>query len=166
MAQDTGGEAAAGKYYDRAKATYTTLIDTQHVVSSLYHMVNVPMGVWIDEQGRIVRPAEVAYSKSMQLMSIKVDGDRYVVALRDWVEKGEQSIYAMKPEELRKRLAPPDSSVALAEANFKLGVYFQQQNDLPTADKYWREAQRLAPTIGTTTARPGRSRPIRPSATG
>jgi hypothetical protein len=145
VAQDTGGEEAASKYYDKAKATYTTLIDKQHVVSSLYHMVNVPMGVWIDEQGHIVRLAEVAYSKSVQLMSIKVEGDRYVAALRDWVDKGPQSIYAMKPDELRKRVAPPDPLIALAEANFKLGVYFQQQNDLATADKYWQAAQRLAP---------------------
>lgn len=145
VAQDTGGEEAAGKYYDKAKATYTTLIDTQHVISSLYHMVNVPMGVWIDEQGRIVRPAEVAYSKKTQLMSIKVDGDHYVAALRDWVDKGDQSKYAMKADELRKRLQPPDASIALAEANFKLGVYFQQQKDLSTADKYWQAAQKLAP---------------------
>ena len=65
VAEDTAGEAAAGEWYDKAKATYTTLIDRDHVVSSLYHMVNVPTGVWIDEQGKIVRPSEVAYSRDM-----------------------------------------------------------------------------------------------------
>lgn len=49
VAEDTAGEAAAGPWYDKAMATYTTLIDRDHVVSSLYHMVNVPTGVWIDE---------------------------------------------------------------------------------------------------------------------
>ena len=42
-------------------------------------MVNVPIGVWIDEQGRIVRPNEVAYSKNIALFSIKVPGNDYVV---------------------------------------------------------------------------------------
>ncbi len=55
-AQDTGGEPAAGKWYDAAKATFTTLVDVQHTISSAYQFVNVPMGVWIDERGRVVRP--------------------------------------------------------------------------------------------------------------
>ena len=52
MAQDTGGEAAAGKWYDAAKATYTTLVDPAHAVSSAFQFINVPTGVWIDERGR------------------------------------------------------------------------------------------------------------------
>ena len=59
MAQDTGGVKDAGKWITDAKATYTVLIDQEHLVSKLYHMVNVPTGVWINEQGRIVRPNEV-----------------------------------------------------------------------------------------------------------
>ncbi len=43
-AQDTGGEAAAGQWYDRAKATYTTLVDVKHAVSSAFQFINVPMG--------------------------------------------------------------------------------------------------------------------------
>ncbi len=145
VAEDTGGEAAAGRYYDQAKATYTTLIDPQHVVSSLYHMVNVPMGVWIDEAGRIVRPAEVAYSKNVALLGIKVEGDRYAAGLRDWVAQGEKSAFALSADELRKRMAPPDPKLGLADANFKLGVYLHQQGDDTAAAKYWSEAQTLAP---------------------
>lgn len=48
-AQDTGGEAAAGRWYDQAQATYTTLVETRHSVSSAYQFINVPMGVQIDE---------------------------------------------------------------------------------------------------------------------
>jgi hypothetical protein len=44
-----------------AKPTYTKLIDEQHAVSKLYNMVNVPTGVWINEEGKIVRPNEVAF---------------------------------------------------------------------------------------------------------
>jgi hypothetical protein len=145
VAQDTGGEAAAGKFYDGAKVSFPALIDTQHVVSSLYHMVNVPMGVWIDEQGRIVRPPEVAYSRKVQFLTIKVDGDRYAAGLRDWVEKGDKSRYVLQPSALKEKLGPRKAAEDLADANFKLGVYFHQQGNKELAKKYWQEAQRLNP---------------------
>jgi hypothetical protein len=50
-----------------AKATYTTLIDVKHGVSSAFQFINVPMGVWIDERGRVVRPAEPAWTTSSTL---------------------------------------------------------------------------------------------------
>jgi hypothetical protein len=144
-AQDTGGESAAGKFYERAKVSFPALIDTQHVVSSLYHLVNVPMGVWVDEQGRIVRPAEVAYSKKVQFLSIKVDGDRYVAALRDWVENGDKSRYVLRPSALTEKLGARKSTEDLADAHFKLGAYFHQQGKKDLAKKHWQEAQRLHP---------------------
>ncbi|MBX9790811.1 MAG: TlpA family protein disulfide reductase [Pirellulales bacterium] len=145
VAQDTGGEAAARKFYDKAKATFTSLVDPHHTVSGLYHMVNVPSGVWIDEQGRMVRPPEVAYSHTMQVLTVKLPGDEYVAALRDWIEKGADSKYALSPEEMRKRLTPPDEQLGLAEANFQLGVYLHEQGDDDAAKRYWGESQRLAP---------------------
>lgn len=144
-AQDTGGEKAAGKFYDQAKVTFPALIDTHHEISSLYHMVNVPMGVWINEEGRMVRPVEVAYSHKVQFDRIKVDGDSYVKGLRDWIEKGDKSKYALSPKELRERTAAPDSKGLLADANFKLGVYFHEQGKKALAKKYWQEAERLNP---------------------
>jgi hypothetical protein len=41
-----------------APPTYPCLIDERHIVAQLYNMTNVPMAVWIDEQGHIVRPVE------------------------------------------------------------------------------------------------------------
>lgn len=74
IAEDTGGVKDAGKWIEAASPDYTVMIDTQHLVTRLYDMVNVPTAVWIDEQGRIVRPNEVAYVddryKSMSLPAI------------------------------------------------------------------------------------------------
>jgi peroxiredoxin len=144
-AQDTGGEEAAGESYDKAKATYTTLLDPQHTVSSLYKMVNVPTGVWIDEQGKIARPSEVAYSRNVSLLAIKVEGDKYVEALRDWVKNGEKSQFVVDADRVQERLSTPSKEAALADANFKLAVYFHQQQDDARANKYFAEAQRLQP---------------------
>ena len=125
VAEDTAGEAAAGEWYDRAKATYTTLIDRDHVVSSLFHMVNVPTGVWIDEQGHIVRPSEVAYSRDVALMSIKVNGSDYVAGLRDWVEKGPKSKYALAPEQMRDDLGTPPGRQSARQCALQAGHVFQ-----------------------------------------
>ena len=54
----------ARPWYDAAKATFTALVDAKHAVSSAFQFVNVPMGIWIDERGRVVRPAEPAWTES------------------------------------------------------------------------------------------------------
>ncbi len=48
---------------------YTTLIDVRHSVSTAFQFINVPMGIWIDEKGRVVRPAEPAWNTD-QVMKI------------------------------------------------------------------------------------------------
>jgi hypothetical protein len=47
-------------WIEAAKPTYPALIDRDHRLAELYGIVNVPQAVWIDEAGRIVRPAEPA----------------------------------------------------------------------------------------------------------
>src|SRR5258705_4175744 len=49
-------------WIEAAQPTYPTLIDREHRLAELYGIVNVPQAVWIDEAGRIVRPAEPAGS--------------------------------------------------------------------------------------------------------
>ncbi|MBI3735560.1 redoxin domain-containing protein [Candidatus Sumerlaeota bacterium] len=144
-AQDSGGVEAAGKAYKRANPTFPALIDQFHTVSTLYNMVNVPTGVWIDEQGRIVRPGEVAYTSHVKLLNIEVDGSEYVTALRDWVDKGEKSEFALKPDEIQKRTHLRDLNLETADANFRLGVYFHLAGDEARAKQYWETAQKLNP---------------------
>ena len=47
-------------WIEAARPTYPALIDRDHRLAELYGIVNVPQAVWIDEAGRIVRPAEPA----------------------------------------------------------------------------------------------------------
>jgi peroxiredoxin len=49
---------AAWPWIEVAASTYPCLIDRNHYVAGLYHMVNVPQATWIDETGRIVRPPD------------------------------------------------------------------------------------------------------------
>ena len=148
-AQDTGGEAAAGKFYDAAKATYATLIDTQHLVSSLYGMVNVPTGVWIDEQGRMVRPLETAYTMNRTLSlggkTTTIQGEPYVARLRDWVAKGAASQYAMKPDQLTAALKSRTPQEMEADASFRLAVWLHDKGKDEEASQFFQRAQQLNP---------------------
>jgi hypothetical protein len=122
-------------------------------------MTNVPMGVWINENGRIVRPAEPAGAtdgfRSMDRHTFQMPGKvsnhgraarkRYVDALRDWVEKGDASAYALSPAEVRKRVEGPSETDALAAANFRLGHYLYHHGHGDSAWHYFDEARRLCP---------------------
>jgi hypothetical protein len=148
-AQDTGGEEAAGQFFDRAKSTFTQIVDENHVISTTYNMVNVPTGVWIDEEGMIVRPNETAYSSNTKMTlfekELKSRGADYVAALKDWVKNGAESPYALTPEEVAKRVQPRTDDQALAEAEFQLGNYFLAQSDEANANLHWEAAQKLRP---------------------
>ena len=148
-AQDTGGEAAAGPWYDAANATFTALLDSQHAVSSAFHFVNVPTGVWIDEDGRIVRPGESAWTSDRRDTyggkELVIHGDAYVAALRDWVANGVNSPYVMSDEEFARRTRRRSASEMEADAAFKMAVWFQQNADRTRALKYFERAQQLNP---------------------
>lgn len=51
------------------------------------------MGLWVDEIGKVVRPAEPAWTANQALRigakSIVTEGEAYAAALRGWVGKGE-----------------------------------------------------------------------------
>jgi hypothetical protein len=150
---------SAEQYRRAAAPTYPCLIDEQHVVAELYNMPNVPMAVWIAEDGRIVRPAEPAGAtdgfRKMDRATFSMPADvvaegkaarkRYVDALRDWVEHGDASPFALAPDEVRRRAAGPSETEVLAAANFRLGQYLHQRGQVESAKRYFEEAARLCP---------------------
>ncbi len=144
-AQDTAGMEAAKPWYDKAGVTFTALVDPHHTVSSLYQMVNVPTGVWIDETGKIVRPGEVAYSKQDKVLGQTIGDDRYALGVRDWVANGPSSQYVLSSEALQSQLVPRSADERRAEAYFRLGTHFLAQGDRDSASRQWRESQRLNP---------------------
>jgi hypothetical protein len=59
---DTLGIKAALPYIELAKPAHPSLLDEAHSLSELFGILTIPRGVWIDEQGMIVRPPEKAYT--------------------------------------------------------------------------------------------------------
>ncbi len=144
-AQDTGGEEAAGNIFDDGGATYTTIIDVQHTISSLYNFVNVPSAVWIDEEGKIVRYNEGTYAATHKMGTFEFGRDDYLPAVRDWVLKGADSEYVQSTQDVSKNIIARSSDAEQAEPTFKLGVYFHLQGDEERANQYWEKAQALNP---------------------
>jgi hypothetical protein len=162
---DTGGAEAAGPWIDLAKPEHPALIDAAHLLDELLGIVNVPTGVWIDEQGTIVRPPEPAFPgraviaelalpdeappRIVEMMQeaakIRIDPERYVTALRDWVARGAESPYALDPHEVTARSAPRPPEVSQAAASFELGQHLHRAGDAGAAVRWFREAHRLQP---------------------
>jgi hypothetical protein len=121
----------------------------QHTVSSTFQFINVPMGVWIDERGRVVRPAEPAWSTNSEMKigakSIVTEGEKYVAALRDWVANGDRSAYVLSDEEFERRVKPRSADEMEADASFKLAVWFHQSGRNDLAETYFARAQKLNP---------------------
>jgi len=118
-------------------------------VSTAYQFINVPMGIWVDEKGRVVRPAEPAWTtdQTMKIVpkNIVTEGTAYLTALRDWVANGESSKFVLSDEEFSKRVKPRSAREMEADASFKLAVYFHEQGNNEMAQKYWAKAQVLNP---------------------
>ena len=165
MALDTAGAEAAGPWIERAKVTHPALIDRAHLLDELLGIVNVPSGVWIDEHGVIVRPPEPAFpwrarQPSAELLAqlpplmveqlseaqkIQIDPERYVGALRDWVEHGELSRYALSPDEVAARSRPRSNEHSEAAACFELGQHLERAGQAADAAGWFRQAHRLQP---------------------
>ena len=163
-----GGAEAAGPSIDRANPRHPSLIDRQHLLDELYGVVNVPNGIWIDERGVIVRPPGPAWPgravfrefmpkeiptegdpwviKALELTEkIPTYPDRYLVALRDWVEHGAASRYALDPEEVVARSRPRTRASAEAAAHWELGQHLHRTRFGDDAVPHFREAHKLEP---------------------
>ena len=145
VAEDTGGSKDAGQWITAAKLTFPALIDQEHLVSKLYNMVNVPTAVWINEQGRIVRPNEVAFSDNRYEKLTGMDAQPYLDDLKDWIAKGDKSQYVMSEDELREKLTAQDPNIFMAAAEFGLGEQLYRTGHGTEAIPHFKEAQRLNP---------------------
>jgi hypothetical protein len=168
VALDTGGIDAAKPFVDAASPAHPSLLDEGHIVDERFGVVNVPNGVWIDEDGTIVRPAEPAFPgrnpvlESFQNIDtsqlppdvaevleeakkIRTDPAAYKDALCDWVDRGADSVCALPREEVVARSQPRSLSEATAAAHFELGQHLHREGDHAAAIPHWREAHRLQP---------------------
>jgi hypothetical protein len=156
VAQESRGADHARPWIEQARSSYWQLIDVEHRLSDLYNLVNVPQAIWIDEQGRIVRPPETAGStdhfRRMNLetrtMSPEDQAARlaarqaYLDAVRDWVLTGR---HALPAKEARAGLPRVTDAIAEARARFRLGVWLHAHGLKVEGDRQMDIASTLHP---------------------
>jgi hypothetical protein len=129
-------------FIEAAAPEHPSLIDTEHVVADLYGIVNVPTLIWIDEQGRIVRPNEIAFGTDTFKDLTGFDPGPYLAALRAWVTEGKAPL---APDEVRKQQMLPTADEQLAKAEFALGWYLHRQGKSAAAARHFARAGELSP---------------------
>jgi hypothetical protein len=166
VALDLGGAEAARPWIEAAAPTHPSLIDESHVTDELLGFVNVPMAVWIDEDGLLVQPAHVAQVQTggrspdgplpeglpdrlremiENVRRIPRTADRYVPALKDWVARGKDSDYWLPPEAVVDRSRPRSPEHAEAAAAFELGQHLWRAGEQTRAVDWFRRAHDLHP---------------------
>ena len=146
-------------WIEAAKPTYPTLIDCEHRLAELYGVVNVPQAIWIDESGRIVRPAESAGAyegfRKMNRATRELPEDvarlttqartTYLDAVRDWARRGAASEHSLSAEGARAHLPVLTEDMVTAQAMFRLGQFLSRRGEKEEEDRWLREASRRHP---------------------
>lgn len=172
VALDVNGADAAGPFIDAAAPTHPALIDAEHSLDAKLGIVNVPMSVWIDEDGMIVRPPEQAwpgvavfdemprdtwdahlpedgreffYEMLDEAHKIRSNPKQYVAALRDWAAGGAESRFALSPEEVVARSQPRDEDRSRAAAHWEIGTHLHRAGKIEAAHPHYRRAHELQP---------------------
>ncbi len=111
--------------------TYPVLVDTEHQMSELYAITNVPTVVWIDENDRIVRPNAMEPGSDMftEFTGIRCEG--HMEQVRAWIRSG---------------VLPDDAGheVQALEA-FRLATHARRGGLDDAAERHFARAAELAP---------------------
>jgi hypothetical protein len=137
---EMGGLEVLRPFIEDAKPEHPSLIDETHRMDALFGVTNIPSGIWINEDGAVVRPHETAVpppvmrpNEDGELMpwglggKYGFDANEYADMVRDWAENGAHSDFALAPEDAigRSRLASPETSEAAA--HFELAQHLWRQ---------------------------------------
>ncbi len=165
---DVEGREGASPDLDKVDdLTHAAVVDEAHAVDAALGIVNVPMAVWIDEELRIVRPAEGAWPAERGPSSLRdavgelperlqrmgaaaarikaPNRDTYAAMVRDWAERGTDSEYVLPPDEVLAGSGERGTDEATAAAEFDLGQHLHRHGRGDEAVAHFREAHRLQP---------------------
>lgn len=162
---DSTGGRWSRRWIEAASPTHPSLVDAEHRLDRLFGVTNVPSGIWIDEQGMVVRPPETAFpgrpayldqpvpetddpyvrDSRAESRKIRADHRRYPEALRDWVAHGSASRFALEPGQAADRSGQRTEEAALAAAHFELGSHLLAAGKQGLAVFHFRAAHSLQP---------------------
>ncbi len=134
--------ADAAPWIAAAAPTHPAVIDADGRLADLYRILNVPTALWVDEQGRIVRPNETQFATDLFTSMSGLDSGRTLAALRRWVLQSETGlapgvVSAYQPE------VTPAQQQARTEA--ALALWLHRNGHPASAERHFAAAAELAP---------------------
>lgn len=130
VACDAQGADAARPFHEKAGAEFTTVVDQANVFGSLYGLRAVPFAIYIDEEGRIVKPPHGISSANADALA----------DLGAWIAG--QGVPAV-PGKMERD--PAHESVREADLRFALGSHLLARGERTGAVAEWRKALELDP---------------------
>jgi hypothetical protein len=132
---EMAGPEVARPFVEAAGSSHPSLIDRSHYMDARFGVTNIPQAIWIDENSTIVRPPGPASPmpigeaalQTVELVGGMEERERYVAMVKDWVEKGADSRYALSPDEVVARSSDRPRAVSEAVAHFELAQYLWRQ---------------------------------------
>jgi hypothetical protein len=143
VAQERDPEDAR-EWIEAAAPTHPSLVDTTWTVADRYHVENVPTVYWIDEEGRIVRPQDVAFGSNAFQEFTGVDATIHQQALRDWVTGARPALSEADVDAFQR---VPTDEEQLARAEFGLGRWLWAHGHAEAAKPWFQRAEERAPKL-------------------
>ncbi len=135
-------EAAVREWATAEPLTFPVVIDRDFVVAERYGIVNVPATVWIDEAGKIVRPADRAMGDDRFRAFTNLDSSVHHDRLRTWARTGVRDV---DDAGVREHQLAPSPELQLARLHRRVGLVLADRGDEAGAGEHLAAAERLAP---------------------
>ena len=130
------------EYVEAARSTHPVLIDSEHIVADRYGILNVPTVVWIDEQGKIVRPNDVQFGNDAFIDFHGIPSAPHLEALRSWVRDG---VRPSTDAAVRSAQLLPTADEQRGRACFALAWHLSRAGRTEAAERWYARAGELAP---------------------
>ena len=134
IAQDAQGAEVARPWVEKAGGTYRALLDRHNAVGKAYNLKFVPVGILVDEEGRLVRAVG----------SVNIGNEDFRRELSEWATTGAiPKAWIDADRQAAPRELTPDE--AEADARFQLAIVLLERGNRDGAIAELKRAFRLDP---------------------
>ncbi|WP_051571489.1 TlpA disulfide reductase family protein [Cryptosporangium arvum] len=134
--------ASAAPWHAEAGTTHPALVDVDGAAADAFAVVNVPTAVWLDEEGRIVRPQDSQTATDTFRDWNGLSADASGAALRRWVRDDDAGL---TPEQVREHMRLPSPADQLARAETRLAGWLAANGHADAAERHFALAAQAAP---------------------